>query len=323
VATATGVGSLFAGLSTEVPEPLRWIGGGAAATFLGVAVLAPLFARRLASVIGLPLRRLGLSGRLGRENAMRAPRRTASTASALMIGLGLVAFVAVFAASLRASFRAGLTDTLRADFILSTTQYQPFSPEVARLLAEDARLTDVAAFRIGEVKVAGSVTRVEGVNPATVEAVIDPEVTAGDITTLGADGIAVLRGTARERGLGIGDRVRVVFGRTGPQRFTVVAIFDQARAFNAPWAISLDAYDANFAEPLDTVVGVRAAAGVTGETPPPPPAPPSRPCSRTTRTCRSTTKPSTGRSRRGSSISSSVSSPRCSGSRSSSPSSAS
>ena len=262
VVSLAGVAALLAGLFADVPEPLRFLGGGAAATFLGIAVLAPTFARRLAGWIGAPIRRLGIAGRLGRENAMRSPRRTASTASALMIGLGLVAFVTVFAASLRASFLERLGDTLRADFILSTTQYQPFSPKLARALDGDPRLGAVAAFRLGEVKVRGEVTRVEGVDPEDATEVIDPNVTAGDLAALGDDGIAVLRRTAGELGLQLGDTVRVTFARTGKQGFIVRALFDEERAFNAPWAISLDAYRANFSESLDLIVGVTAAPGV-------------------------------------------------------------
>ena len=62
---------------------------------------------------------------------MRNPRRTASTAAALMIGLGLVSMVAILAASLKASFDAALTETLKADYTLSTSSFTPFSPEVA------------------------------------------------------------------------------------------------------------------------------------------------------------------------------------------------
>ena len=56
-----------------------------------------------------------MPARLGRENAMRNPRRTASTSSALMIGLGLIAMVSILSASLKASFDAALSETLRAD----------------------------------------------------------------------------------------------------------------------------------------------------------------------------------------------------------------
>ena len=75
------------------------MGVGAAAMFLGVALLSPRLVRPMASLVGRPLERFrGVSGRLARENAVRNPGRTASTAAALMIGLALVSFVAIFAA---------------------------------------------------------------------------------------------------------------------------------------------------------------------------------------------------------------------------------
>lgn len=260
--SALGVGALVAGLFVDVPEPLQFIGGGAALTFLGVAVLAPTFARRLSGIIGAPFRRLGIAGRLGRENAMRSPRRTASTASALMIGLGLVAFVGVFAASLRASFIAGLGDTLRADFVMATTQFQPFSPKVARQLAKQPELGAVSAFRLGEVKALGEVTRAEGIDPASVESVLDLEVSAGDVGRMGDRGVALSATYADERGLSVGDELRILFARTGRQTFTVRAIYASPRALNAPIAITLDAYSENFAEALDATVSVKAADGV-------------------------------------------------------------
>jgi putative ABC transport system permease protein len=59
-------------------------------TFIGVAVLAPVVVAPMMSVLGAPVARVaGVPGRLARENARRNPRRTASTASALMIGVGL------------------------------------------------------------------------------------------------------------------------------------------------------------------------------------------------------------------------------------------
>jgi putative ABC transport system permease protein len=75
------------------------VGVGALATFVGVAMLAPATARPAAGLVGRPLRRLGVEGDLARQNAMRSARRTASTASALMIGLALVAAVMVLAQS--------------------------------------------------------------------------------------------------------------------------------------------------------------------------------------------------------------------------------
>ena len=95
--------AITAGLFGDVPQPAAIVGMGAMFTFIGVAVLSPFVARPLATAIGAPARSLGMTGRLGQENAKRNPRRTASTAAALMIGLGLVVFVSVFVTTLTAS----------------------------------------------------------------------------------------------------------------------------------------------------------------------------------------------------------------------------
>ena len=140
--TVLGVALLLFGLFGHASSAASLVGLGAALTFVGVAILSPLIARRLAGVIGLPIRRLGIQGRLGRENAMRNPRRTASTASALMIGLGLVAMVSILSASLTASITDTLQRTLKADYVLTSSSFAPFSPERRRQGATGARCAD-------------------------------------------------------------------------------------------------------------------------------------------------------------------------------------
>ena len=154
IVTALGVAALLYGLFAVPSNAAALIGLGAAVTFLGVAILFPLVAKPMAAVIGAPIRRLGLQGKLGRQNAMRNPRRTASTASALMIGLGLVAMVSILSASLKASFDAALTANLRADFILTTSSFSAFSPDVATKIEGVQGVDAVAQFRQGGFRVA-------------------------------------------------------------------------------------------------------------------------------------------------------------------------
>ena len=104
VITAAGVAALLAGLGGE----LALVGVGALTTFVGVSVLGPVLARPVATVFGLPLRMRGLSGELATRNAMRNPKRTARTASSLMIGVALVGFITVFAASAKTSMAGSL-----------------------------------------------------------------------------------------------------------------------------------------------------------------------------------------------------------------------
>ena len=77
--------------------------------FIGVSVLGPVLARPVASLVGYPMAKLrGMAGVLARQNAMRNPKRTARTAASLMIGVGLVAFITIFAASTKTSMAGSL-----------------------------------------------------------------------------------------------------------------------------------------------------------------------------------------------------------------------
>ncbi|HEY1652753.1 MAG TPA: ABC transporter permease, partial [Acidimicrobiales bacterium] len=119
VITGGGIVALTVGL---VAPAIALVGLGAILIFIGVARLAPAVARPMASVIGRPLARLlGVSGRLGRENSMRSPRRTAQTASALMVGLALVSAIAVFGASLSRSATQSVDNAINADLIVTNT----------------------------------------------------------------------------------------------------------------------------------------------------------------------------------------------------------
>ena len=84
---------------------------------------------------------------------MRNPRRTAATSSALMIGLGLIAMVSILSASLKASFDAALQDTLRADLVLTSSSFLPFSQDVAARTADVDGVEAVSAFRQGGFQV--------------------------------------------------------------------------------------------------------------------------------------------------------------------------
>ena len=262
--TALGLVLLGLGLfgSTGKAGPL--VGGGAALTFVGVAVLSPLFARPLAGAIGRPFRGGALPGRLGRENAMRNPRRTASTSAALMIGLGLVAFVAVSGASLKASANAALDRSLKADFIVGTPNFGPFSPQVAADLAADPSFGAVSAIRQGQVEIGGSSTFITGIDPATFGEVVDLQLVAGDLSSLSTPGTVLLgENTADSKGWGVGDTVKIGFAADGIHSFTVGGIYDSSSLLGTDYAISLQDYSAHFAQQLDTNAYVAVADGVT------------------------------------------------------------
>ncbi|HEX6130187.1 MAG TPA: FtsX-like permease family protein [Actinomycetota bacterium] len=280
VVLLVGVAALAFGLFGDVPNPGAVIGAGAAATFVGIAMLSPLAARPVARSIGVTLGgavrladpvvgalRRGRSSRvqrtLGRENAMRNPRRTAATASALMIGLGLVSMVAILTASLKASIDVAIADTLKADFTVVTSSFIPFSPAAADRLREVPEVEAVSEFRQGGARQDETTVFLTAIDPATVEEVATLDVTAGSVADLaGEDTVMLYTDLADELGLGVGDTLELAFATTGRTELRVVGIFAENAVVQGEIAISLATHASYFTERLDAWIMVTAAPGV-------------------------------------------------------------
>jgi putative ABC transport system permease protein len=156
---ALGVAQLLVGLFGSGPATARMaaMAGGAVAMFVGIALSSRWFVRPVASAIGLPIQRLFKEpGRLARENAMRNPGRTATTAAALMVGLGLVVFVAVFAAGLKASIGNSLDELLRADYVVSAASVEPLPAGAGPAIDRTPGVATSAAVMFDRVQVDGA-----------------------------------------------------------------------------------------------------------------------------------------------------------------------
>jgi putative ABC transport system permease protein len=240
-----GVAALLAGLYGGAGMAL--FGLGVLGVVSGVMTLAPLAARPLAALIGAPLRMRGVPGDLATQNAMRNPRRTASTAAALMIGLTLVVSMGVFASSLKASFGDILGESTRADLYVTGTSMQSegFSPEVTRVVADVPGVRTVSGMGWGQARVAGETAAFSSVDPATIEQVLDLDVSAGSLQELGMDAVAVSRSAATAHGWDLGDAVPVEFPTTGAHELRVGAIFDGEGGFiDTDYLVTLAAHDA-------------------------------------------------------------------------------
>ncbi len=193
---------------------------------------------------------------------MRSPRRTASTAAALMIGLGLVSMVAILASSLKSSFDAALTDTLKADYTLTTSSFTAFSPEAGARVAALSEVEAVSAFRQNGFRVNDSTSFLTAVDPTTVERVAELDLSEGSIGALAEeDTLLVYRDVAAENGWGLGDEVPAQFASTGDAPLTIVGIYDENR-LAGDYVISLDTYEGLYVEELDSFVLVKGAQGV-------------------------------------------------------------
>jgi putative ABC transport system permease protein len=229
VITAVGVLALGAGLFTSIPNAIWFVAIGALAVFIGISVLAPLGAGPITSVIGWPLPRLfGVPGDLAVQNTKRQPRRTASTASALMIGVALVVFVAIFGASIKASVAEALGDVFPADLTISSSNFTAgVSPQFTEELSQAPEIGAVTSIGFTQVRVDQDVVEsVTAVEPDTVASLLRLGASDEDLATMGAEnGLLVnvqSEGFADE--IGLTYDVEMPNGATAPG--TVVGTFD-------------------------------------------------------------------------------------------------
>ncbi len=236
---------------------------GIAGTLFGVITLAPLAAHPLASLIGSPLRWRGVQGDLARQNAMRNPRRTASTATALMIGLTLVVSMGVVASSLKASLGTTVVGSTNADLFISSSSItgEGFSPEVVRRAATVPGVDIVSPAGTGEARFDGAPASYSWVDPATVEEAIKLKVSKGTAKDLGDDGILVAEKAATEHGWSLGDAVPVEFAATGAKQLRVVGIFGSKDFLVGDYLISLATQQARSGDALVGSAIVTLAAG--------------------------------------------------------------
>jgi putative ABC transport system permease protein len=269
-ASITGVGAalILIGLLTSVDGAITIVGVGAATLFIGVSMLAPLVARGFARFVGSPLpRAFGVVGRLAQENAMRRPRRTAATASALMIGVALVAVIAVFSSSAK----AGVAEVFHRDF---NTDFQVqvggfgdprqvgLPPVLTDRLRELTELEVVARIRTGEFRFAGeSAELFLAAADGGLHLVANLESEGGDASALGPGTALVSRGSALEQGLSVGSSVAIQFPDGAVVDLVVASIFDNP-GLGYSLVVDLPTFEEHSPFRLDQILLIRAAPDV-------------------------------------------------------------
>jgi putative ABC transport system permease protein len=267
--TALGAAIGFYGFSADLElnqaVAITFVGGFV--IFLGLVVFGPLIMRPLSSAIGRPLRAsFGITGALARGNAMRNPRRTSATAAALIVGLALVALVAIFADSIKSSVRSALDD-VRADFILTAPQFAGFSPEVAGRVQEIPGVRQAVAFRWGDARISGNDETVNGTNVDGLDEVLDLRFVAGDASGVTDGGILISDREAEGYRKQVGDTLVIEFPQIGPLGLQVSGIYQTRRfsgAFPIDFIVSLRRFQEAFGgSQQDTLLYVKAEPGQT------------------------------------------------------------
>lgn len=226
-----GVGAFLFGLFVAETREIWWIGAGIVGLVLGTAFLAPFVGRPVIAGLGVVYRRLfGSVGRMAEQNTVRSPGRTAATASALMIGMTLVALMGVVASSATASIDQQIEESFRADYVLSNAIGQPYSASITREAAQVDGVRAVSPIRYVPATVDGGQLNTVAIDPATFAEIEQIEVSAGSADL---DEGSVLLSPNHRAGREVGDTVEVVIaGQT--EQLKVAGFFEELTTLGTP-----------------------------------------------------------------------------------------
>ncbi len=263
-------GLVWGTLASKRPRML----GGAGVLFASIVILGPVIAPLVVRLLGAPLPRArGVTGNLARENALRNPRRTASTAGALMLGVLLVGVISIFITSFRDSINAAVDRNLAGDFQVDSGAFSGsgggLAPKLAAHLAEQPELSAVTAVRVGTVQVLGQTQPIYGFDGAVMERVAHLGVKAGRLRDLDRHGIAVAKSVADRNGWKVASPIRVRFPSNRTEVFRVVAVYSEggiiAQGQGGSYFLGLGAFAADLpaSSQVDLRVLVKGRDGVS------------------------------------------------------------
>ena len=279
------IGAVMVGLGATIVvagalgDAIATVGFGVALVFVGLLFVSPGLARPVSRALGAPLARLrGAAGTLARENAGRNPKRTSATAQALMIGVGLVAFVLVINSSIRASIDKALEESFTGDFVVDSGTFGMVGlpPDLAEQIGDLPDVAIVAPVRWSPATVttapegpdaAPDDTAIAGADAGAFE-LLDLKIVEGS-ADLGPRDVVITEDKARSDGLAVGDEVEISFlddRRPEADRVARVSgIYDDSTAAGGigSFVLNLDDWDAAVAVPTDNQVFVQLADGVS------------------------------------------------------------
>ena len=259
---AGGAAAILVGLLTEAPGAGWWVGGGALATVAGATTACPLLVRpAVAALAPVYVRLFGSTGRLAGQNALRNPRRTAATASALMIGMTLVTTMAVLGASARASVDKAIEEQFAGDLVISNAFGSGFSGKVADRVESVPGVDTVTRFRHAIGSIEGQNQGLVGVEPRTLERVVSLEMREGELADLVDGSVLVSSAWAEERGLEVGDELAVGMP-SGLEEYQVVGLYEDNPVLSYPVTTSLGTLRAAGFDESDNYLMVTAEEGV-------------------------------------------------------------
>ncbi|MFJ8668328.1 ABC transporter permease [Streptomyces sp. NPDC093600] len=260
--TALGAVGIIAGAGKGGESGRMLIGAGAFFTLVGVIVLIPLLSRPVIALARPVLKSFGVAGKLAGQNAVRNPRRTGATASALAIGLTLVTGLSVLGATVGSALDRMTTDQIKADYMVSMASGDGMNQAALDALEKVPGVSAVSPQQAGYFEIEGDFASVSGVTPGDIEKVLKLNVTSGSLASLADGKIAVADKTADKQGWKVGTALPVEYGDKKKEKLTVGAVFESSE-FVSPVLVDTKILNAHDSKPYIPQIFVAMESGQT------------------------------------------------------------
>ncbi|MFE2423090.1 ABC transporter permease [Streptomyces hokutonensis] len=262
--SGAGVAVVIAATTMNGSDGQAPMGIGAVLLIIGVFILTPLLSRPLIAAAAPVLRIFGISGKLARQNSVRNPRRTAATASALMIGLTLITGMTVMAGSLQQAIDRMASSAISADYIVSMANGNELSADVDKTLTTTSGVTATSPLRNAPSRIDGETEFLTGVNGSAIGKLTDLKVDSGTFKVAGTE-VVVDDDTAKSHGWKAGSTFTTHYEDGKAQQLTVSAVYEGNALIRG---IMLD--NATLAphqtDPADMQILVKTADGASSST---------------------------------------------------------
>lgn len=267
-----GIGAALAGVGTAL---VLWgaakggsvgnllVAGGAVGTLVGVFVLTPALSRPVIALAGpLCTRLFGISGTLARQNAVRNPRRTAATASALTVGITLISALTVLGASVTHAVDQQVTQNMRADYAVSALLSLPVAPTLLPAIAGTPGVAAYSALDDQRLRTGGKDLPVTGVDARSFDRLIAPDMVSGSTAALRRGEILVDQDHAVDDDWSVGSTVPVTYPDGSSGRLTVGGVYRNSEVLGSV-LMSRSVLSPHTTAPFYSTVLVKGVTGAT------------------------------------------------------------
>ncbi|MFF7790099.1 FtsX-like permease family protein [Streptomyces sp. NPDC007991] len=262
--SAAGVAVVLVATGMDGSDGQVPMGLGAVLLIIGVFILTPLLSRPLIAAAAPVLRVFGVSGKLARQNSVRNPRRTAATASALMIGLTLITGMTVMAGSLQQAIEKMASASIKADYVVSMANGNALSPDVEKKLERTDGVTATSPMLNAASRIDGRTEYLTGVDGAAIGELAGPEVDTGSFKVGGSD-VVVDSETAKTYGWKAGSAFTAAFEDGKKQKLTVAGTYE-SNDFLSGILLDEKVLAPHESDPYNMKVMVKTAGGTSGAT---------------------------------------------------------